>query len=61
MEAVEDCYWLIGGSDPKSEKDAHAHEGSTRLIDANHYERQAVGYSDGVPASTQYFSMSRQP
>lgn len=48
-----------GGTNLDPDKDAHAHEGTMRLLDADHYESVAIGYSNGEPSSTQSFSMRR--
>ncbi len=48
-----------GGTNMDPAKDAHAHEGTMRLLSPDRYESRSVGFADGEPSLVQNFKMER--
>ena len=48
-----------GGTNFDPAKDAHAHEGTLRLVDENNLESVSTGWADGKPSRTQHFKLQR--
>ncbi len=48
-----------GGTNFDPAVDPHAHEGKLKVVDADHLESVAIGFSKGRASSTQYFAMQR--